>query len=382
MKKKWMKVALPVAVLLVGVAGMSTIKASAGKQEDKKELDTRPTVKVQSLEAMDYQVTITGHGEVQPREKTQLSSQVAGEVVHWHPEFVPGGLIKRGTVLFSIEKDSYQAALFSAQANVSQAQSQLIEELARADVAKQEASKLPASKITDLYLRKPQVLSAKAAVKSAQAGLKIAERDLANCDVVAPYDALVISRDLGLGQFVQQGSRVAEIYNVESAEIIFPVAGFDSAFLPKQLKGALAEISSKGHNPIRRQGEIVRDLGVVDQATRMSQLVVSIDDPYGLNSNLPALKFGHYVEISFNGDILQHVYRLPQELVTKRTVWLVDGEQQLSPRKVEVLREEGEYFLISSGLQADDSVVLTLPEYPRVCRCIRSANSINTLSPT
>ena len=35
---------------------------------------------------------------------------------------------------------------------------------------------------TDLFLRKPQVLSAQAAVKSAQAALKRAQRDLDNYD--------------------------------------------------------------------------------------------------------------------------------------------------------------------------------------------------------
>jgi len=365
MNKKWMRAGLPVAALLFGIAGMTAITASAQKPDDKEKIDTRPTVKIQTLEAENYQVTITGHGEVQPKEKTQLSAQVSGEVTSWHPEFIAGGLVKRGDILFSIEKDSYQAALYQAEAELSRAEAQLIEELARADVARQEASKLPKSKVTDLYLRKPQVLSAKAAMKSAQAGLKIAQRDLANCEVRAPYDALVVSRDLGLGQFVQQGSRIAEIYNVETAEVVFPVAGFDSAFLPSQLKGANAQVQSKGLNPVLREGNIVRDLGVVDQATRMSQLVVSIKDPYSLASDLPAVKFGQYVEITFNGDLLQKVYRLPQELVTKNTVWLVDNEQLLNPRTVEVLREEGEYFLIGSGLQENERMVLTLPEYPQ-----------------
>jgi multidrug efflux pump subunit AcrA (membrane-fusion protein) len=56
---------------------------------------------------------------------------------------------------------------------------------------------------------------------------------------------------------------------------------------------------------------------------------------------------------------------LPQELVTNRTVWIVDGEQKLEPRTVAVLREEGEFYLISEGLKNDDRIVTTLPEYPQ-----------------
>jgi hypothetical protein len=92
---------------------------------------------------------------------------------------------------------------------------------------------------------------------------------------------------------------------------------------------------------------------------------VRVEDPYSLKSELPPLKFGSYVEVSFAGKTLNQVYRLPQSLVTNRIVWVVDDEQQLQPQRVEVLREEGKYFLISEGVQDQDKLVMTLPEYPQ-----------------
>ena len=85
---------------------------------------------------------------------------------------------------------------------------------------------------------------------------------------------------------------------------------------------------------------------MVDSLTRMGQLVVRVNDPYSINSAAPQLKFGSYAEVSFIGKTLENVYRLPQELVTNQTVWVVDNEQKLEPRTVAVLREEGEFFLI------------------------------------
>ena len=363
MKKKWLKVLLPVAVIGVGFAGMSAIKATADVDEEKEIVDTRPTVKIDPLLSEDYQVTISSYGEVTPLESTKVAAQVSGEVVSWHPEFVAGGLVKRGDVLFTIEKDSYQAALLQAEADLSLAEAQLIEELAKADVAKQEAKKLN-RKVSDLYLRKPQVMSAKAAVKSAKARLKIAKRDLANCDVLAPYDALVISRDIGVGQFVAQGATVAELNNIEYAEITIPIAGFDSQFLPKNLHKQPAVVANRGIQFTQREGTVVRDLGVIDQHTRMTQLVVRIEDPYSLKSDLPAIKYGSYVEVNFAGITLQNVFKLPQELVTNKTVWVVENER-LESRQVTILREEGEYFLISAGLSDNDKLVMTVPEYPQ-----------------
>jgi multidrug efflux system membrane fusion protein len=381
MKKNWKKIALPFIVLIIGFGGMQAINASATKDEEKKPVDTRPTVKVEAAVSQDYQVLITSFGEVIPLESTMLSAQVSGEVIAWNKNFLPGGLVLRGETLFSIEKDTYEAALLQAQASLSSAQSLFIEEQARAAVAKQEARNLPQAKVSDLYLRKPQLLSAQAALKSAQAKIKIAQRDLDNCEIKAPYDALVINRNVGVGQYVNQGTQIAELNNVEKAEIIFPIAGFDNAFLPSGLSGTVATISTKGFDAISREGLVVRDLGIVDKATRMSQLVVRVEDPYGIKNGLPALKYGTYVEIAFKGRTLQQIYRLPQELVSNRTVWIVDKDNKLQPRKVDIIREEGEYFLIGEGLVDDEKIVVTLPEYPQKgmeVKTVQSSSSVIT----
>lgn len=362
MKKKWFRGILPLVILVIGFSGMKVIKASGEVDEEKDPVDTRPTVKIETAIAEDYQVRITSYGEVKPLESTLVAAQVSGEVLTWNPNFVPGGLVLRGDTLFTIEADTYEAALLQAEADLSLAQANLIEEQAKAEVAEREAK---GTKVSDLYLRKPQILSAQAAVKSAQARIKIAQRDLDNCAIKAPYDALVIKRDLGVGQYVNQGAQVGELYNIESAEVSFPIAGFDREFLPSDITQKIATISTKGYNAIVREGKVSRDLGIIDQSTRMSQLVVRIDDPYSLKSSLPPLKFGHYVEISFSGKTLNQVYRLPQELVNNRIIWVLDENQEMQPKRVEILREEGAYFLISDGLQNRDKLIMTLPEYPQ-----------------
>ncbi|MEM5513727.1 efflux RND transporter periplasmic adaptor subunit [Pseudoalteromonas sp. AS84] len=355
----------PFVALVVGVVGFMGINAIAQEPEKKEVIDTRPTVQVEPVAANDHQVIINSYGEVKPLENTQLSAQVSGEVLSWHPNFVAGGIVARGETLFTIEKDNYEAAVLVAEAEIARAQAGLIEEQAQAQVAEDEAKRFPSKARTDLFLRKPQVLSAQASVKSAQAALKRAQRDLDNCEVTAPYDALVISRNVGVGQFVTMGSQVAELNNIETAEVIIPIAGFDSVFLPERIKGITATIIQKGLNSFTREGVIDRDLGIVDNATRMSSLVVRIEDPYGLKNIQPAIKFGSYVQVNFAGAMLNNIYRLPQALVNNQTVWVVNENQELEPRKVTVIREEGEYFYISSGLNADDKLVITLPEYPQ-----------------
>ncbi|OLF72116.1 efflux transporter periplasmic adaptor subunit [Pseudoalteromonas haloplanktis] len=370
----------PFVALTLGVVGFAAINAIA-KESDKKEvIDTRPTVQVEAVSANNHQVIINSYGEVQPLENTQLSAQVSGEVVSWHPSFVAGGVVGRGEILFTIEKDNYEAAVLQAEAELARAQAMLIEEQAQAKVAEDEAKRFPNKARTDLFLRKPQVLSAQASVKSAQAALKRAQRDLDNCEVSAPYDALVVSRNVGVGQFVTMGAQVAELNNIETAEVIIPIAGFDSVFLPERVKGVTATVIKTGLNGFTRQAVIDRDLGIVDNATRMSSLVVRIEDPYGLTNQQPAIKFGTYVQVNFAGTMLNNIYRLPQELVNNQTVWVVNDEQQLEPRKVKVIREEGEYFYISDGLETNDKLVTTLPEYPQKGMAVKIAGLTETKS--
>ena len=373
MRTSILKWALPFVALSVGIAGFAGINAMAQEPEKKEVVDTRPVVKVEPVAANDHQVMINSYGEVRPLESTYLSAQVSGEVVRWHPNFVAGGIVARGETLFSIEKDNYQAAVLQAEAELAQAQAQLIEEQAQAQVAEDEAKRFPGKERTALFLREPQVLSAQASVKSAQARLKRAQRDLDNCEVTAPYDALVVNREIGVGQYINMGTQVAELNNIETAEVIIPIAGFDSVFLPERVKGITATVIKTGLHGFTREAVIDRDLGVVDNATRMSSLVVRIEDPYGLVNKQHAIKYGSYVQVSFAGTTLQNIYRLPQELVNNQTVWIVNDEQQLEPRKVKVIREEGEYFYISDGLEANDQLVLTLPEYPQKGMAVKIA---------
>lgn len=352
-------------ILAVSFGVMKAIEASAETEQEKEPEDTRPVVSVETLTPINHQIEITSFGEVQPLENTILAAQVNGEVLTWNPNFVAGGVVKRGEVLFTIEADTYEAAVLQNEAQVSLAESTLIEELARQKVAQREARNLPKNQVSDLYLRKPQVLSAQAQLKSAEAGLRIAKRNLAKTQVTAPYDALVVSRDIGSGQFISAGMKVAELNNIETAEVIIPVAGFDSPFVDESVANAYATVTSQGRISVSRSGYVARNLGLVDQSTRMQHLVVRIEDPYGLSSSLPSIKFGTYVQVKFAGKEIRNVFKVPQTLVNNRKIWLVNAEDKMESHPVEVIREEGEYFYISSGITERDRLVQNLPEYPQ-----------------
>ena len=363
MKKRYQFAAVAV-ILISGIGGMKLI-AAAGHEEPENEVsDNRPVVSVDTLIATNHTIEIESYGAVAPTERTMLAAKVAGQITSWHPKFVPGGIIPKGEILFSIEKDTYSAALLVAEANLQQAKANLIEAQAQSDVAQLEAKKFKSNSVSDLYLKKPQLISAQAFVKSAEAQLSIAQRDLDSCDVRAPYDALVISRNIGVGDFISVGAVAGELNNIEKAEITLPIAGFDNQFVDTITSEQTVKIlpSSSGKEIL---GVLNRDTGIIDEETRMTHFVVRVDDPYGLKSDKPALKFGSYVTVKFDGVTLENTYQVPQQLINNGKLWMVDSDGKLLSHTVTVLRENGPFFVIQADSAINQPVVVTLPEYPK-----------------
>ena len=322
-----------------------------------------PSVDVKEVWQSKHQTVLTGHGLIEPLESAQLVTEVSGKVTYWSPHLVPGGIVKRETLLMSIEKDAYQAAVLEAEQNVAAAKAQLVEEQARADVAGREAKGFSKGDVSDLYLRRPQLHQAKVALDSALASLKLAEKELHNCDIYAPFDGLVVAREVGHRQYVNQGQQVAMLHNIEFAEVSVPIAGFERAFLPDRVSQIEALVSSDYQES--RKGKVVRDLGVIDSQTRMRRVAIRIEDPYSLSTKQPVLRFGEFVETKFPGKLIENVYQVPQGSVSNNELWVVDEDNRLQPKPVSVISAQGNQYIVKGNLGTSAVVVLTVPEYPR-----------------
>lgn len=359
--KTWLKISLPLAVVVIGIAGANLINATGTPPvEPVNEASPGPIVTVRSIAPQPHQFRVTSWGELQPREKTTLTPEVTGRVIAFHENFIEGGLIREGEVLVTLDDSDYRSALLNAESNLAAAQAKLQEDQALARVAQQELRNTQDP--TPLALRLPQLRSAEAAVKSAEAGLQKAQRDLARTRITAPYDALVKSRNTGVGQVVSMGTTLGEIYNVERAEIHLPIANFDLQFLQEQVVGSQAYIETP---TAPRSVSIVRDLGIVDTQTRMTRLVASVEDPYGLHSDKPILRFGQFVTVRIDGQSVSEVYRLPQEALVRDSIWLVSDEDTLQRQQVNILRKEGRDVLVTEGISATDTLVVMPPNFPQ-----------------
>jgi multidrug efflux pump subunit AcrA (membrane-fusion protein) len=110
------------------------------------------------------------------------------------------------------------------------------------------------------------------------------------------------------------------------------------------------------------KGRIVRTEGEIDPTTRMVHAVVEVKDPYapGDDPTRPPLKAGMFVEAEIEGNVVENVVALPRAALRPQgIVWLVDGDQRLRYREVEVLRTTETEVLVEGGLAEGELVCLS-----------------------
>lgn len=363
------QIIIPIAILAIGIGAFIGFSSMKKPPEEKAEVDNRPIVAVENITVMPMTLEVSSYGVVKPKYETTIVAQVSGEVVELSDKFVRGGLVKKGQLLARIDPNDYHAALIDAQANMASARAALETEVAQGKVAEQEWQQITDTSPTELSLRKPQLAQELANVKSAQAAILRAERNLQRTEVRAPYDAMINSRTIGLGSFVGVGSEIGMLLGSAIAEVRLPVADNQLQFLIDQGLKSIVNLSGTfAGEELQWQAEIVRSEGVVDDNSRMTYLVAEIKDPYYLNHSNTAhdlpLRFGSYVKAKILGMTIENASVVPQYLVNNNQVALLDSESELHYAVVNVIRQEGGDVVINKGLLDGDQLITSSLDYP------------------
>ena len=370
-KTKLIKIGLPLLILMLGVAVMGVLILS--RPEPRREVRENPGALVEVLKVTrgDRRIRVQGTGTVQPRQEITLTPQVNGRVTMIAPEFVAGGFFSKGDVLFKVEDADYRLAVERAQAALAKAEYELAAMAGQARIARQEWERLDLGgdeEPNPLVLYEPQMKNARADLLSARAMLRQAELDLERTLLRAPFDAVVLSETVDLGQYVRAGTSVAALAGTKQAEIVVPLQLEELAWLtiPRQgekRSGSPAVVQlTTGEENFSWTGRVVRRLADVDPQGRMARLVVGISDPYGLQKDAgprPMLSMGSFVQVTLQGAVLPEVVVLPASALRDGdSVWIMnDGHLKTKP--VEVLRRARDEVIIGEGLTPGDLVVLT-----------------------
>lgn len=136
-----------------------------------------------------------------------LNSRVSGQVQSVSTAFDAGQWVKAGTALAQLDDSQLKADVESARNALATAQVSYLEEQQSYDQAREEwaISGISDEPLSPLVLREPQLKAAQAEVDSARLSLEAAQRDLVSATIVAPFDAVVVSRSIAPGSYVQAG---------------------------------------------------------------------------------------------------------------------------------------------------------------------------------
>lgn len=364
------QIIVPIAILVGGILMFMGFSSMKKPPEEKAEVDNTPIVAIETVHVAPMNLTVKSYGVVKPKYETELVAQVSGQVVELSDVFVRGGFVEKNQLLARIDPNDYQAALIDAEATMASARAALETERAQGKVAEQEWQRITDGSPTELSLRKPQLAQELARVKSAQASVLRAKRNLERTEIRAPYDAMIESRMIGLGSFVGTGSQIGKLLGTDIAEVRLPVADNQLQFLSAQGKNAQVNlIGTYAGKSVTWSANIARSEGVIDNQSRMSYLVAEIKDPYQLNVNADTststlIRFGAYVTAEIIGVNLDSAAVLPRYLVVDNRVAILDADSKLDYVDITIARQEGANVIVTSGLHEGDQLIVSALDYP------------------
>jgi RND family efflux transporter MFP subunit len=365
---------LAIIIVGAGVAGAVIFIKLKKPPQRNEQVAQAPLVEVDQLNAKDIRMVVQGYGTVNPKVQVDIIPEVAGKVVYIHPELIVGGLIHANQTILRVDPRDYELAVRQAEAAVADTKVQLETEQAEAEVARTEWRQLhPDTEPTSsLVLREPQIRKAKAMLDSSEAQLETAKLRLERTSLSLPFDVLITTENVDLGQYVVMGQSLAKAYGTGSVDIEVPLKDSELAWFdvfensifsngdPDSAKGTPAEIKAAFAGTEHTwKGYVVRTAGQVDKTSRMISVIVEVSEPFKVVDGRPPLLPGVFVEVLIQGNTLRNAVTVPRDAIREgNQVWLVNGNR-LRLRPLKILRVDKNFAYVVSDVLDGVHVVIS-----------------------
>jgi len=304
-------------------------------------------------------------GRVSAVRVAQVRARVNGVV--FKRTFREGSEVKAGQVLYQIDDASYRAALESAQAAVAKAQANLAQATAQVERYKPlvEANAISKQEFTTLVTTQKQaeadLATGKAAVQSARINLDYAT-------VKAPISGRIGQALVTEGALVSatEATQLALIQQTATVYVNFTQSTTDVLRLRKAIAAKQLRASGDGSVPVRivledgselpRAGKLLFTDLTVDATSGQITLRAEVPNPDGL------LLPGQFVRVRLSQAELPSGILLPQQAVTRTnqgdTVLVIGPDNKPMPRPVKVGSAQGNQWVVLSGLQPGEQVIV------------------------
>jgi RND family efflux transporter MFP subunit len=371
--RSFYKLLIVIVIIAVGIVIARGLVMTKPEAKRRPVSIAAPLVEYTLVKPQSKRITIDTTGTVIPAKEVSLQSQVAGIVVWVNEKLVPGALVSAGDVLVRVDPRDYELAVAQQKVSLTKAQVEFETEQGRAEVARREWELLKGDveyteSGRDLALRKPQLINARAGIEAARSALKKAELDLERTVIHAPFNAVIMTENVDVGQLISPGVTIATLagsdsFRVQASLSLDELAWIDIPGVNAE-KGSQARIiqlfAGKKNN---HTGEVEQLLSEVDEKGRMARVLINVPDPFEGTRETPLL-LGAYVSARIEGKSLDDVYVIPNEALREGDkVWLLTTENKLAIKNTHVVwRQRNEVFV--QGLSPQDRLITSRISVP------------------
>jgi RND family efflux transporter MFP subunit len=365
-----LRLALPILVVICGAAVAIWLMQSGPKAKPRAMVRNAVIVDVRPIEFGQQTTTVSVMGTVIPEREVVLKPQVSGTIVALSDKMVPGGHFAKDEQLLSIDPRDYQLAVKQLASDVARVEADQQVELGKQRVARKEYELLGETVSTEekaLMLREPQLENLRAVQNGASARLEQAQLDLARTVIKAPFNAVVISREMNLGASVSPNTTLATLVGSDSYWIEAPIPASQLKWINTGQK------DQTGGSPVRvfdtatwgsdifRVGRVTGLTAMVEEQGRMAKLLAEVPDPLALRDSTkeqPKLLLGSYVRLEIAGTILPHAAAIERDLIRDGShVWIMDDQDALDIRSVEITFRGKDTVLVTDGIRDGERLI-------------------------
>lgn len=354
----------PQGAVAVLAAGVALLCFAGCKEKPKVTAPVSPTVEVAAVTRGDVPIYHEWLGVLDGLVNAQIRAQVTGYLLTQN--YREGDPIKKGDLLFEIDPRPFQAVLDQDKGLLAEAEARLGK--AELDVKRYAPLVKDHAISQEEYDDAVQAdLAAKAAVVSAQAQVEQAQLNLEFTRITSPVDGIASIARAQIGDLV--GPASGELTTVSAID---PIKAYynvtEQAYINfTKLFEAETDRSDRLHRLeitlILADGSVYplpgkiyaadREVGPTTGALRLEAL---FPNPHN------SLRPGQFARVRVKFEVAQGALMVPQRAVSELQgtyqVDVVSAEEKVHIQPVEVGERVGQFWVIKSGLHADDRVIV------------------------
>jgi len=362
--------AIVAAVVIFGVAARRNTESTLKKETA---VAAIPSVKVVYPTPSTLSSEIALPGNTQAFIDAPIYSRTSGYLKSWY--FDIGAHVKKGQLMATIETPELDQQLQVAQADLKSSQANL--NLANTTSSRyQNLLKTNSVSKQETDVAVSDAAAKQAAVDASMANVRRLEQLQSFEKVYAPFDGIVTARNTDIGRLISAGQNTTpqELFHLAAIGKIRVYVSVPEAYAAAVKDGGKATLTLDEYPGRTFEGTIARNSNAIDPSTRTLNVEVDVENPKG------ELIPGAYVFVHFK--VPEHIasLMLPSNTLLFRSEGLRvgvvrDGRVQLVPIKIG--KDAGATVEISSGLTADDAVILDPSDSLSSGQEVQIANRVN-----